>query len=363
MEDEPNRLLTLVPWSLQRLLGGEYEVTCDSNGMPQSLDLDPDYGAVSIEKMEEDLKACGLDLKARGLPWDGLDRLSASRDHLTPDLISEALAKAPVPPRFLAREELLHAEYPDIVAAVYWGWRRFGDFILHWVISSRAGLGGSNEAALEDGFRGLIPDALPREVVRYVVREMSETFPAIVERVSTFRVIPVTSAVPTPVAQYAREASRCYLHGFFAACLILCRSCVESAVETKLDQEGHRKALDALPFNRMQEMLNLALSKGVLDDLTLHMAHEIRKSANKAVHGTVPSEAECRDRLEQTREVLRHLYETPVPDLLSYVGPAKRKKEGGVNEEPLSRADAGPGSIREECAAVQRLLQRGHPHD
>ena len=114
MEDESNRLLTLVSWSLQRLLGEEYEVTCDSNGVPQSLELNPDYGAVPIEKMEQDLKACSL-------PWDGLDRLSASRDHLTPDLISEALAKAPVPPRFLAREELLHAEYPDIVAAVYWG--------------------------------------------------------------------------------------------------------------------------------------------------------------------------------------------------------------------------------------------------
>jgi hypothetical protein len=105
---------------------------------------------------------------------------------------------------------------------------------------------------------------------------------------------------------------------------------VESAVETKLDQEGHRKALDALPFNRMQEMLNLALSKGVLDDLTLHMAHEIRKSANKAVHGTVPSEEECRDRLEQTRAVLRYLYEAPVPDLVPhYLEIVKREKERG----------------------------------
>jgi hypothetical protein len=325
MEDELNRLLTLVPWSLQRLLGGEYEVTCDSNGMPQSLELDPDYGAVSIEKMEEDLKACGLDLKARGLPWDGLDRLSAWRDNLTPERISEALANAPVPPSFLAREALLHAEYPDIVAAVYWGWRRFGDFILHWVISSRAGLGGSNEAALEDGFRGLIPDALPRGVVKYVVREMIETFPAIVERLSKFQVIPVTSAVPAPVAQYAREASRCYLHGFFSASLILCRSCVEAAIEAKFD----KKVVRSLPDNKVQALVNLAVKRGILDNLRFSMVDGIRKSANQAVHGTVPSEAECRDRLEQTREALRHLYETPVPDLLSYVGPAKRKKEGG----------------------------------
>ena len=322
MEDESNRLLTLVSWSLQRLLGEEYEVTCDSNGVPQSLELNPDYGAVPIEKMEEGLKACGLS-------WDGLDRLSASRDHLTPDLISEALAKAPVPPRFLAREELLHAEYPDIVAAVYWGSRRFADFVFHYVIWSRVGLGEPGPAALEDGFQTLLPDALPREVVRCVVREMRETFPAIVERLSTFRVIPVTSAVPTAVAQYAREASRCYLHGFFSACLILCRSCVESAIEARLRQKGLGKKVDALPFNKVQELLNLAVTSGILDDLTLCMADGIRKSANRAAHGTVPPEAECRDRLEQTRAVLRYLYEAPVLDLLPYLGLLKRKKKRG----------------------------------
>jgi hypothetical protein len=304
------------------LLSGDYQVTLDSEGAPQTLELDPDYGAVSIEKMEENLRACGV-------PWDGLDKLSAWRDNLTPERISEALANAPAPPHFLAREELLHAEYPDIVAAVYWGWRRFIDFIPYAVISSRVGLGGSNEAALENGLQGLIPDALPREVVNYVVREMIETFPATVERLSAFQVIPVTKAVPTSVAQYAREASRCYLHGFFSASLILCRSCVESATEAKLRQKGLGKEAEALPFNKVQELLKLAFTSGILDDLTFCMADGIRKSANRAVHGTVPSEAECRDRLEQTRAVLRYLYEAPVPDVLPYFELVKRKKERG----------------------------------
>src|ERR1039458_6091774 len=154
---------------------------------------------------------------------------------------------------------------------------------------------------------------------------MSETFPAIVERLSTFQVVPVTRAVPTTVAQYAREASRCYLHGFFSACLILCRSCVESAIETKLDQKGLRRVVDALPFNKVQELLKCAVTSGILDDLTFCMADGIRKSANRAVHGTVPSETECRDRLDQTRAVLRYLYEAPVPDLLPYLDLVKRK--------------------------------------
>jgi hypothetical protein len=195
MEDNLSSLAALVPWALSRLLGGDYQVTLDSDGAPRTLELGPDQGAASIEEMEAYLRVCALPL------WDGLDELAAWRDRLTPERILEALAKAPVPPSFLVREELLHAEYPDIVAAVYRAWRRFLEAIPHWVISSRVGLGGSNEAALEGGFERLFPDALPREVVKYVVREMAETFPAIVERLGTFQVIPVTSAVPAPVAQ------------------------------------------------------------------------------------------------------------------------------------------------------------------
>jgi hypothetical protein len=122
-------------------------------------------------------------------------------------------------------------------------------------------------------------------------------------------VTPVTDAVPSSVTQYAREASRCYLHGFFSASLVLCRSCVEAGIETRLDQKGLRKQLEALGFNKVQGLLKLAVESGVLDDLTVRMADEIRRSANKAVHGSVPSEMECRERLEQTRAVLRHIYE------------------------------------------------------
>ena len=72
---------------------------------------------------------------------------------------------------------------------------------------------------------------------------------------------------------------------------------------------GLRKELDKLPFSKVQELLKLAVSSGVLDDLTSHLADEIRRSANMAVHGSAPSETECRERLEQTRAVLRHIYE------------------------------------------------------
>jgi len=69
MDNELKWLLTLVPWTLQRLLRKEFEVTCDTNGMPEALEMDQRYGP-STEKMEEDLKAIAH-------TWPGLEDLSA----------------------------------------------------------------------------------------------------------------------------------------------------------------------------------------------------------------------------------------------------------------------------------------------
>lgn len=86
MEDGLNRLLTLVPWSLQRLLREEYEVTCDANGVPQALEMDPDGGVPSTETMEKALKASPL--------WDGLEKLAALRGHLTPERMDRDAIRA-----------------------------------------------------------------------------------------------------------------------------------------------------------------------------------------------------------------------------------------------------------------------------
>jgi len=193
---------------------------------------------------------------------------------------------------------------------VYWGHIRFSEDLLQATIDSRIGLGGSIAEKFEAGMQWLRPGALPYAAAEYVVREMSESFPRIVERISTFQVIPVTGAAPSAVKQYAREACRCYLHGFFSASLILCRSCIEAGVVTKLDQKSLQKAREALPYGNMRKLLKLALKEEVLDGPTFSVADEIRERARGAVHqSAVPSEEECRDMLEQTRAVLRHLFE------------------------------------------------------
>jgi len=300
---ETDRLLTLIQWTLDRILSLEYEVTLDSDGNPERLEVNPDYGLRSVETIEENLKAC--------LPWEWLEKLFALRNHRTPDQVRVAVAAFPIEFQMgtAAFEKLLSADWAEIVTSVYWTYLQFHDDLMSSLIASRIGLGRPDAARFETHMQWSRPDALPQWAARHVVREMSETLPAVVERLRGFQVTPVSAAVPTSVAQYAREASRCYLYGFFSAALILCRSCIESGIQERLVEKGHRKQLNAIEFNKVQAMLDLALDSAVLDDVTFAMANDIRKSANQAAHGTVPAATDCQERLDQTRAVLRHLYE------------------------------------------------------
>jgi hypothetical protein len=297
--------LTLVTWTLDRLLGTEFKVTLDGDGNPERMEVDSDYGVLSPETIEEDLKAV--------LPWDSLEALLMLRKQRTPEQLRTALAELFPFLEFqlgtTAFEKLLRAEWSEIVTTVYRAYRRFGDETLSALIASRIGLGGPLGAELETQVQWSRPDALPESAAQYAVREIRALLPAVVERLCGLQITPITDAVPTGVAQYAREAGRCYLYGFHSAALILCRSCVESGIEDRLVQRGFRKELSAIGYNKVQAMLDLALKVGILDELTFGMANEIRKSANKAVHGAVPPGTDCRERLEQTRAVLRALYE------------------------------------------------------
>jgi hypothetical protein len=305
MESKPNDpLLTLIQWTLDRFLSGEYQVTLDDQGNPERLDVDPEYGVRSVETIEENLKAC--------LPWRQLEKLFVLRKERTVAQVGVALAEFPFLEFELgtaAFEKLLRAEWAEIVTSVYWSYLRFIDGRFSSVIASRIGRGGRDAARFETEMQWSRPDALPEWAARHVVREMSRLLPYAVERLRGFQITPVTSAVPANVAQYAREASRCYLYGLFSAALILCRSSIESGIERRLSQKRFGKELNAIGPNRVQAMLDLTLNSGVLDDLTFAMANDIRRSANKAVHGAVSTANDCRDGLEQTRAVLHHLYE------------------------------------------------------
>jgi hypothetical protein len=81
----------------------------------------------------------------------------------------------------LPREKLLHANWPQLVASVFSGFRRFARDLMRETIDSRIGLGGPLAAKFETEMQWMRPDALPGAAAEYVVREISESFPGIVK--------------------------------------------------------------------------------------------------------------------------------------------------------------------------------------
>ena len=108
-----------------------------------------------------------------------------------------------------------------------------------------------------------------------------------------------------------QEAHRCYLYGFNAACAILCRAILESALKAKVDPD-HKIEYSLLRgqsyFKKLIELSRL------VDPLPSH-AEEVKRSGDNAVHDYQKFQKECEsqgkmeDILGWTRAVLAALYE------------------------------------------------------
>ena len=95
--------------------------------------------------------------------------------------------------------------------------------------------------------------------------------------------------VPRPVDRYMSEAASCYRYGFDLACVSLCRSALEEALKARLNEEYGPKAIEPGRGKvdlGLEELIERAITFSVLVSQFRQIAHEIRKSGNKCVHGS-----------------------------------------------------------------------------
>ena len=127
------------------------------------------------------------------------------------------------------------------------------------------------------------------EVVRVLARLNKKTF--------ELEAPPIGGLAPPSVVSYLRESTRCWLYGFYGACVALNRACLEDALKARLSSEG--------------ELLNLitwARRNRVLDDRMEATAHTVRKAGNDFLHGKKISEKEAGETLGATRSIVEHLF-------------------------------------------------------
>jgi hypothetical protein len=214
-------------------------------------------------------------------------------------------------------DQITEREYWRVVVEIHDQQRMLVSSVQKLLIKQREGLSLKVMAEIE---AGVIPEAITCSVISTYAGEIANTFPKLIKRAERLYILDADESAPQEVQEYLKEASRCYLHGRYLACVIVCRSAIEVAIRKRLLSSSRgRTEIEALEECRANTLENLIEAgrrvfswdkKQTLDD-----ADEIRRRANEAVH-TKPLEDEgCIELFMKTRGVVRELYSNP-PDIL-----------------------------------------------
>jgi len=133
-----------------------------------------------------------------------------------------------------------------------------------------------------------------------------ERVPEMVSRALRLEPLVVSGDLSPLVDVHLREGTRAYLFGLFNASVALCRSALEQALEDKVPKGLQTPSRE----DHLQNLIKRAELSKVLQHDFGRMADEVRRSANKVVHGQMCDESEGSDILVKTRKVLRALYRT-----------------------------------------------------
>jgi len=134
----------------------------------------------------------------------------------------------------------------------------------------------------------------------------------LVQRTMEIRGIFADDEPPKNIRKYLAEATRCYLYGFYQACIALCRATIEAVLELKLRDKGWNISMIVgdKKGEILSAMIRVAREKGIIDENMYNYAHSIRKKGNFCLHQrqiyTSKKALEC---IRNTREILEFIYE------------------------------------------------------
>ncbi len=137
------------------------------------------------------------------------------------------------------------------------------------------------------------------------------------------------SQIPDPnIRAYFEEAHRCYLYGFNAACAVMCRAILESALKAKFDPDGriewelYRSKLD--PHSNIEtrspkekSLFYVLIEKSRLEKALKDGAEQVKQGGDFAIHNYTRFQKEYQSQglveegLAVTRDVLANLYPQP----------------------------------------------------
>lgn len=140
----------------------------------------------------------------------------------------------------------------------------------------------------------------------FYTRDLLKKVEGFVER--TMRLNALTPEI-TPeknVMLYLREATRCYVFGFWDSSVALSRASLEMALRNRL--ESRLAGLLSRSDDDLNDLLKNAKRVGLLDEDRWQKADKVRVNGNTVLHGTRSNEGLAWDSLRGVRVVLSQLY-------------------------------------------------------
>jgi putative methionine-R-sulfoxide reductase with GAF domain len=170
-----------------------------------------------------------------------------------------------------------------------------------YLLGRLEGFGDETAQRIESLFKE-VGTSLSYEFEHLYVRDMLTRIPKMVARTMKLSQV-ITREDPSGwVGIYLKEATRCYIFGFWDASVALCRAAVEQGV-----REVVRKKLNQSPAN-LTQTVKLADRSRLLDKSTSHLAGKVILMGNRVLHGSPTNERGAWDVLCAARGVLQHLF-------------------------------------------------------
>jgi hypothetical protein len=122
--------------------------------------------------------------------------------------------------------------------------------------------------------------------------------------------LPLTaSAEPSwRATAFLERVSRCYLFGFDAECVVMCRSVLDAEFEAQVPREYCEDKLgDKEGKYTLSDMILVAKDRAIISPEIATTAHNIRKLGNDAVHKWPESKKDAADVIRNTLQVLTAL--------------------------------------------------------
>jgi len=134
-------------------------------------------------------------------------------------------------------------------------------------------------------------------------RQCVSEIPKVVRRFLKLSPVLVGRIPSVEVSVYLREATQCFLHGFFQGSTALSRAAMEAGINELLSRQ-----LGAVPSIDLVEKLRQLERFKLLDSHTAREAHEVRKAGGNVLHRSPAPEKLGFEILVKARRVLMKLY-------------------------------------------------------